>query len=463
MDAYCNYCVYFSSFNMIVNPLEFKCVEFRVDGEVTSDSQELHMFCYMYLNFKKNKPYKRGKLHNLHVVLFTKQKIYELHEQAFDHAMIAYSPYLPLLKPGDSKCYYNQNYFIKCAPFNTLSSTMNELAINHMRIPGVSQCIHVEILVDSFCMVFPHYGHTLYDEKERLLNDDTFLLNTCLKLSHTIARLHDLRIAHLDLKPANLCMDSQQNITVCDFGLSFRCFSTDRLPTLRVSPAYRPPELFITRAYDAYNPLAVDIWSFGMIMWEWISGTLVIGEPLYALQALEAWRESPREIESKSDVRQKLRFTVLEMLNWNPEHRPVASVVYTQLACLTENAARLELCDRMYITPQERTWRCEWKPQLISKNILANELYLRYSYQKRKLEHGIPLETFITLADHLEYPSSDKMVTSECLEVATTLHYQLYLENTLTKYFGVYDAIQIQEMYLNFGWKGMTNNSGDYD
>jgi serine/threonine protein kinase len=83
------------------------------------------------------------------------------------------------------------------------------------------------------------------------------------------------QIIHRDLKPANLLVDEHWNVKVCDFGLS-----QVKLPEVKIkdgksvpgTPLWMAPEVLMGKQVDS----KADIYSFGLVMWE-----IITGNPLF--------------------------------------------------------------------------------------------------------------------------------------------------------------------------------------
>ncbi|KFG62839.1 putative histone kinase SNF1, partial [Toxoplasma gondii RUB] len=86
-----------------------------------------------------------------------------------------------------------------------------------------------------------------------------------------VEEMHVQKICHRDLKPENILLDADQNIKIVDFGLSNTYTCRSNLKTACGSPSYAAPEMVEGKAYD---PLAVDIWSCGVILYALIAGYL---------------------------------------------------------------------------------------------------------------------------------------------------------------------------------------------
>ena len=96
-----------------------------------------------------------------------------------------------------------------------------------------------------------------------------------LQLLSALSAVHENFVLHRDLKQTNLLLDKNGVLKLCDFGLARRASSSsDGTCTPNVTSLwYRAPEILLG-ATDYTS--AVDMWSFGCIMAEWLQ----LGEPL---------------------------------------------------------------------------------------------------------------------------------------------------------------------------------------
>jgi len=85
--------------------------------------------------------------------------------------------------------------------------------------------------------------------------------------------LHERKIAHRDLKPQNLLLESSDDNTsvkICDFGFAKRVHMPQSLTTLCGSKHYVAPELLKNHPYDE----SCDMWSVGVIIYFLLAGHL---------------------------------------------------------------------------------------------------------------------------------------------------------------------------------------------
>ncbi len=146
-------------------------------------------------------------------------------------------------------------------------------ALNHPNIAhiyGVEECALVMELVE---------GETLRGP----LPIDT-ALNYAKQIADALEAAHDKGIVHRDLKPANVMITPQGVVKVLDFGLaamsqpSGEVLSAANSPTL-TEPATQPGMIMGTAPYMSPEQAAgkpvdkrADIWSFGVILWEMLTG-----------------------------------------------------------------------------------------------------------------------------------------------------------------------------------------------
>lgn len=82
---------------------------------------------------------------------------------------------------------------------------------------------------------------------------------------------HTSCIAHRDIKPGNILLDSNMRVKLADFGLSCRLPKGTRIRGFHGTPEYCAPETFSGEEYDAF---LADMWSVGVTLFEMVTATL---------------------------------------------------------------------------------------------------------------------------------------------------------------------------------------------
>lgn len=133
--------------------------------------------------------------------------------------------------------------------------------------------------------------------------------------------LHKNDIVHQDIKPDNILLDDAGNYVITDFGISTKARSTLRKSVIGSSlaggtMAYMGPERFSKQPAPTK---ASDIWSFGAMLFELLTGDVPFGEMGGGLQKSGA--EIP---EITANVSTTLKGTIEQMLASDTWDRPVA-------------------------------------------------------------------------------------------------------------------------------------------
>jgi serine/threonine protein kinase len=106
--------------------------------------------------------------------------------------------------------------------------------------------------------IFHHYMH-IFPQANSIIN---YLLRK--------------RITHRDIHPGNILLDSELNMYLIDFGLSFPVKANPKTDHLAGKMLYRDPAFFLENKYSEYG----DLWSWGLVFNELLTGqNLISGKP----------------------------------------------------------------------------------------------------------------------------------------------------------------------------------------
>lgn len=97
---------------------------------------------------------------------------------------------------------------------------------------------------------------------------ETLALRYIRQIADALCYMHDRRICHLDVKPANIMLDSDDNAILIDFGIAKRYNDNGQESTaapLGISKGYTPPEQYQDMLHD-FSPTS-DVYSLGATLY----------------------------------------------------------------------------------------------------------------------------------------------------------------------------------------------------
>ena len=84
-----------------------------------------------------------------------------------------------------------------------------------------------------------------------------------------VQHMHSLGYIHCDLKPSNILLTKDNQIKLCDFGMTSKCDdSYNKISNNIATPSYRPPEILLG---DTKISPSIDIWGLGCILYEMVT------------------------------------------------------------------------------------------------------------------------------------------------------------------------------------------------
>ncbi|TYI37172.1 hypothetical protein ES332_A03G193700v1 [Gossypium tomentosum] len=178
----------------------------------------------------------------------------------------------------------------------------------------------------------------IFDRSRCVLLDWEKCFDTILGIARVLLYLHHdfrLRIIHRDLKTSNILLDEEMNLKISDFGLA-KIFGGKQIEasTERVvgTYGYMSPE----HALDGYFSIKSDVFSFGMVLLETISGKRNTGfyqaeQPLSLIgYAWKLWKEG-----RALDLAEQCVNIGLLCVQEDPDDRPAVSNVLLMLGSET--------------------------------------------------------------------------------------------------------------------------------
>jgi eukaryotic-like serine/threonine-protein kinase len=154
-----------------------------------------------------------------------------------------------------------------------LEEARRALALDHENIAKVRDV--VEEADEVFVIMEFIDGETLRVYRDTPPGIEEFL-NIALQCTSALSAAHEQRIAHLDIKPANIMLTASRRVKVCDFGVARqleapKSVGSSKEPrwTFGGTPAYMAPEVLESNHFN----VRADVFSLGVVFYELLSGT----------------------------------------------------------------------------------------------------------------------------------------------------------------------------------------------
>jgi len=182
-------------------------------------------------------------------------------------------------------------------------------------------------------------AHLIRDRKKKKLGKPKIVtFNNSLMWASMIAKgmehIHKAGITHRDLKPDNIVFTSEGELKIIDFSLAKclpsrdSCFDDVYEMTSAVgTPRYMAPE---NHTNDRGYGQAVDVYSFGVILWELLTGKVPFGQmDPFVFKRKLARRELTLPV--AEDWPEPVKLLVSSCLHSDPTLRPSFSLICQQL------------------------------------------------------------------------------------------------------------------------------------
>ncbi|CAJ0917450.1 unnamed protein product, partial [Mesorhabditis belari] len=108
---------------------------------------------------------------------------------------------------------------------------------------------------------------------------DHTIYRWCSNILKGLTYLHSINVIHADIKLSNLMLDSNFVAKIGDFDLSLLDEVSGRSEKTVGTDRTRAPELWI----DNHVSRKIDVWSFGVVLWELIGRKWCFGQESYIL------------------------------------------------------------------------------------------------------------------------------------------------------------------------------------
>ena len=201
--------------------------------------------------------------------------------------------------------------------------------VNIVEIKDIFEDDNAMFFVEEFCEynLFTYYkkhessttkGKYDFTDKERM----------CLffQLINGLEFLHNLNIAHRDLKLNNLLVTEEGILKICDFGDCYHCEKKGKhiSSVFKGTNGHIAPEMYNGEYHD---PFKADIWSCGLILWAMFNYHNIINPPRKGseITTYDKYYERYKNIkfdDLKNCENESVKKLVFKMLSYEPDMRP---------------------------------------------------------------------------------------------------------------------------------------------
>lgn len=172
----------------------------------------------------------------------------------------------------------------------------------------------------SFIAMALYEGGTLKDKLQDGALDQAMAIDISLQAARGFAKAQDHSIIHRDIKPANLFLTTDGIVKILDFGVAKLAGEAHRTSTGSTigTIAYMSPEQVQGREVDHRT----DIWSYGVILYEMLTGELPFQGDYEAAIIYSIIDEIPDNLlDNNPDLNPELVRIVETCLHKNPDQR----------------------------------------------------------------------------------------------------------------------------------------------
>lgn len=124
-------------------------------------------------------------------------------------------------------------------------------------------CVVTEYLAEGSLRAYLHKLECKYLPSEKLI---AFALDIARGMEY----IHSQGVIHRDLKPENVLIDKDFNLKIADFGIACEEAYCDSLADDPGTYRWMAPEMIKRKSYGR----KVDVYSFGLVLWELVAGTI---------------------------------------------------------------------------------------------------------------------------------------------------------------------------------------------
>ena len=173
---------------------------------------------------------------------------------------------------------HDQKNFIKheAKILNCLGEHPNIVSLQDVQLEGCKKAgdLHQNISYTVLDLCENGNLYTYINSRMERLSYDTCRFYFA-QIAYAIKHMHDCNVAHLDIKPGNILLDSYFNAKLCDFGVARRTKDqASKISQKMGTVKYMAPEIERSTSGNGYSPFKADVYSLGVLFYYMMYGQL---------------------------------------------------------------------------------------------------------------------------------------------------------------------------------------------
>jgi serine/threonine protein kinase/Flp pilus assembly protein TadD len=205
------------------------------------------------------------------------------------------------------------------AKFRFIKEAQAASALDHNNICNIHEIDETDENQIFICMAY-YGGLSLRDKIENNSLSRREILDIAIQIARGLNRAHEAGMIHRDIKPANIMITDEGVVKIVDFGLA-KLGGQSTLTQVGATPgtvAYMSPERLEGEKVD----VRTDIWSYGILLYEMITGQLPFrGDSDQALIYSIVTGSLDRTALRQANAPEVLQKIITKSLEKNPAHR----------------------------------------------------------------------------------------------------------------------------------------------
>ncbi|KAL1289190.1 hypothetical protein HN51_057841 [Arachis hypogaea] len=193
--------------------------------------------------------------------------------------------------------------------------------LSHLHHPNVIKLVAACRKPPVYCIITEYlsegslraYLHKLQHKPMSLQKLITFALDIARGMEY----IHSQGVIHRDLKPENVLIDEDSHLKIADFGIACEEVVCDLLADDPGTYRWMAPEMIKRKSYGR----KVDVYSFGLMLWEMLTGTIPYEEMTPIQAAFAVVNKNSRPV-IPSDCQPAMRALIEQCWSSQPDKRP---------------------------------------------------------------------------------------------------------------------------------------------